>query len=62
MSNPNPTKQQPRNGSAHTDSARGVLNMTSVYVPRQRHPNEAMPRTFGPMNQPNYKPPVWATR
>jgi hypothetical protein len=58
MSNPHP-KKQTRNGSVHTDSARGVLNMTSDYVPRQRQLNEAMPRTISPMEQPIYKPPVW---
>lgn len=59
MSNPHPTKQQPRNGSVHIDSARGLLNMTSRYVPRQRLPNEATPSTINLMQQPTYKPPVW---
>lgn len=48
---------QPKPSIVCTDSARGL---TSAFVPHQRHPDEALPRVINMMQQPDYKPPVWA--
>ncbi len=58
MSNPNPVKQS-RNGSMHTDSARGILNMTSAYIKRVPLKGEAPPGKVNLMLQPVYKPTPW---
>lgn len=58
MSNPAPTKQS-RNGSMYTDSARGILNMTTAYVKRVPLKGEALPGKINLMNQPVYKPAPW---
>jgi hypothetical protein len=57
MSNHNPVKQT-RNGSMHTDSARGILNMTNPYVKRVPLKGEAPPGMINLMHQPTYKPPA----
>jgi hypothetical protein len=57
MSNPNPVKQT--YGRKPTDSATGVLGLTSKFVPRQRLPNEAPSQMVMPMQQPDYKPAAW---
>jgi hypothetical protein len=57
MSNPNPVRQA--YGRKPTDSASGVLNLTSKFVPRERQPNEALPNAINVMQQPTYKPAAW---
>ena len=51
---------QPKQKIVLTDSTKRVLGLTSAFAPRQRHPDEAMPRVINMMQQPTYKPPVWA--